>query len=52
MVPALGRVEGVRAAREVLESTLVDLVITDMKLGATQSGMDVLRAAANQRGWG
>jgi two-component system, NtrC family, response regulator PilR len=41
-------VEGVRAAREVLESTLVDLVITDMKLGATQSGMDVLRAARAQ----
>ncbi|OJH35548.1 Fis family transcriptional regulator [Cystobacter ferrugineus] len=41
-------VEGVRAAREVLESTLVDLVITDMKLGASQSGMDVLRAARAQ----
>ncbi len=38
-------VEGVRAAREVLGSARVDLVITDMKLGPSQSGMDVLRAA-------
>ena len=36
--------DGVKAAREVLGSATVDLVITDMKLGASQSGMDVLRA--------
>nr|WP_309897077.1 sigma-54 dependent transcriptional regulator [Archangium sp.] len=37
--------DGVQAARAVLSSPGVDLVITDMKLGASQSGMDVLRAA-------
>jgi two-component system response regulator PilR (NtrC family) len=37
--------DGVKAARDVLGSAQVDLVITDMKLGASQSGMDVLRAA-------
>ncbi len=38
--------EGVKAAKEVLgSSTAVDLVVTDMKLGPSQSGMDVLRAA-------
>ncbi|MBM7114122.1 sigma 54-interacting transcriptional regulator [Archangium primigenium] len=37
--------EGVRKANEVLGATPVDLVITDMKLGASQSGMDVLRTA-------
>ncbi|MET0402880.1 MAG: sigma-54 dependent transcriptional regulator, partial [Cystobacter sp.] len=38
-------VDGVRDAREALDTSDVDLVLTDMKLGVTQSGMDVLRAA-------
>ena len=37
--------DGVRRASEALGASPVDLVITDMKLGVSQSGMDVLRTA-------
>ncbi len=38
-------VGSVKAAREALAGPQVDLVLTDMMLGPSQSGMDVLRAA-------